>query len=226
MTDAGPLVLAANIARFDHAWENAVLPLLPEVESASIRKNRRAEDRCRRILARLLLAHGLRVLHGWELRQGLAAPRREPEGRPFVPGLDRGVSLSHSGRWAVCAVGGPGQARVGVDVEEIRPLPVEDFGIVFTAGELRAIQAHAVPHAELIRRWTIKEAVLKARGSGLLGDPLLVDTQGDGGSVQGEDFCWRHLHLDHDHWLTVAGTGPTGPTKLIFPELEWPCGPA
>lgn len=197
-----PVVLAADITAI-HGREERLLPLLPQEEGLLIRKNRRPEDRQRRILARMLLAQALHLVEGWTLERGLAALRREAGGRPWIEGCNRPVSMSHGGRWAVCAVGMPGQTGIGVDVEEIRPLPVDDFRIVFGPQELLAIRTHPHPHSELIRRWTIKEAVLKARGTGLLEDPRQVDT-----SSRTDGWDWEHLRLDPAYHLTVAAAEP------------------
>ncbi|MDY0226454.1 MAG: hypothetical protein RBR38_06445 [Desulfomicrobium apsheronum] len=45
-----------------HVPEASLLNLLPETQVETIRKNRKSEDRFRRILARLLLGFGLSLL--------------------------------------------------------------------------------------------------------------------------------------------------------------------
>ncbi len=212
------LILAADIGILEGCTEAPLLDLMPEAQARSIRGNRQPEDRRRRILARLLLAFGLGILGNWDMRTGLAAVRHEPQGRPWVAGCSRPVSISHAGQWAVCGIG---QARasggIGVDVEKIRPLDAEDFRLVFTLPECAAIRRAGNPASELIRRWTIKEAVLKASGTGLLADPLRVDTTetGDGAGV-----LWRHLPLAHDYWLTVAGQMHGATASLVLPSRD------
>lgn len=215
MTGAEVLVLAGHIEVLTGKDQESLLRLMSRQHAESIRRNRRAEDRCRRILARLLLAYGLKVLEGWDIYAGLAALRSEPGGRPWLEGSPRPVSLSHAGQWAVCAIGHEEFCQgIGVDVEQIRKLEVEDFRVVFTAAEQEAVRKSKKPHSELIRRWTIKEAILKARGTGLLGDPLGIDT-GDAG-VAGRH--WEHLPLEHGYWLTVAGQSPFAPARLLLPS--------
>lgn len=194
------LVLAAEIGVLAHVPEESLLGLVPDRHAETIRKNRRPEDRLRRVLARLLLGFGMSVLENWDARAGMEALRHDAQGQPRLDGCTRPVSLSHSGNWAVCAIGHP-QARggIGVDVEEIQPLPVEDFDMVFTGLERAAIRGAQSPTSELIRRWTIKEALLKARGTGLLADPLHIETTGDDGDVRGV----LHLPLAEGYWLTV-----------------------
>jgi 4'-phosphopantetheinyl transferase len=214
MTGAEVLVVAADIGMMAGRDEEHLLRLMPRQHAESIRMNRRAEDRCRRILARLLLAYGLSVLEGWDIGAGLAALRSEPGGRPWLDGSQRPVSLSHAGHWAVCAIGQKFCQGLGVDVEQVRELAVEDFRVVFTPAEQEVVRKSKAPHSELIRRWTIKEAILKARGTGLLGDPLDIDTRD--AAVAGRH--WEHLPLEHGYWLTVAGQSPCAPAKLLLPS--------
>jgi len=197
------LVLAADIGMLAHMSETSLLDILPVAQAEVIRKNRRLEDRLRRILARLLLGFGLSLLDNRDALTGIRALRHDPQGRPWLDDCPRPVSLSHSGRWAVCAIGhAQTEGGIGVDVEEIREMPVEDFSMVFTVQEREAIRSADDPASGLIRRWTIKEAVLKAQGTGLLADPLQVRTAGGG-----EGQCpWAHLPLGHGYWLTVAAS--------------------
>lgn len=212
------LVLAADIGILERSHEASLLDLIPKEQALSIRRNRLSLDRQRRILARLLLAFGLGLLDGWDLRTGLDSLRHEPQGRPWIFGSSRPVSISHAGRWAV---GGIGPARaangIGVDAEEIRPMQAEDFRLVFSAREREEIRQAAVPASELIRRWTIKEAVLKAAGTGLLDDPLRIDTSGNGVS---NGIRWRHLPLSEGYWLTVAGLPHGVPARLVTPSRD------
>jgi hypothetical protein len=56
------LFLTAYIGVSTHVPEASLLNLLPETQVETIRKNRKSEDRFRRILARLLLGFGLSLL--------------------------------------------------------------------------------------------------------------------------------------------------------------------
>lgn len=200
MYEPQALVLAADIGLLAHLPEESLLGLVPGRHAEAIRKNRRPEDRLRRVLARLLLGFGLSILENCDARAGMEALRHNAQGQPWLDGCIRPISLSHSGNWAVCAIG-PARTRcgIGVDVEEIQPVAVEDFDLVFTGMERAAIRRAQSPASELIRRWTIKEALLKAQGTGLLADPLQIETTGDNGGVRGT----LHLPLAEGYWLTV-----------------------
>jgi phosphopantetheine--protein transferase-like protein len=97
---------------------------------------------------------------------------------------------------------------VGVDVERISPLSVGDFRSVFTPREMAAINDSLWPQSELIRRWTIKEAILKALGLGFLADPLALDTSPREPErlveTKAGPLRWDHLDLAQDFWLSWA----------------------
>jgi 4'-phosphopantetheinyl transferase len=94
-------------------------------------------------------------------------------GKPLLlaaPGPpDLHVSLTHSGGMVACAVAALG--AVGVDVEAVdrKASPMDIADRFFTPGE--SAMLHRIPPARRPRRffllWTLKEAVLKAAGTGL-----------------------------------------------------------
>jgi 4'-phosphopantetheinyl transferase len=86
-------------------------------------------------------------------------------GKPYLPAApELKFNLSHSHGMALVAVAL--EVEVGVDVEQFRPLP--DYAAIaeryFPPGEPDVLDAH-----DFFRRWTRIEAMLKARGVGLLG---------------------------------------------------------
>ncbi len=115
-------------------------------------------------------------------RTGVPAPAlRFSAGSHDKPRLDLpgapAFNMSHSGRWALIGIGGPGP--IGVDIEapremdDLMPLAERNF----TASECRELRG--VPEAgrlrAFLRCWTRKEACLKAVGSGLSIEPGLFE---------------------------------------------------
>lgn len=80
------------------------------------------------------------------------------------------VSISHSGGWALAAVK-PGSAFLGADLEKVEPRHPAWYRDYFHPSELPAPDP-----SEATRLWTIKEALLKALGLGLMADPLDIRT--------------------------------------------------
>jgi 4'-phosphopantetheinyl transferase len=127
---------------------------------AAMQPRRRAEY----IAGRALLRHALGRVTG---RAAVSFRIRVlPDGKPECVG-GPAISLSHSGELVVCAVSERG--AVGVDVETRRPRT--ELAVIaeryFTPAEARWIAAD--PDARFRMLWVLKEAYLKALGSGLAG---------------------------------------------------------
>jgi phosphopantetheinyl transferase len=87
------------------------------------------------------------------------------DGSLFLPGPDCHVSLAHSdGRAAVVV----GPSRVGIDLEVIKKRDPGLLDRILTDAEREHLQRFAVSEEVApVMLWTVKEAVLKACGSGL-----------------------------------------------------------
>lgn len=96
-------------------------------------------------------------------------------GKPYLtdyPGAH--FSISHSGEFVACAVC---DRPVGVDMQEIRAYRPDVAERVCTYKELRQIKTSVDLAAEFTKIWTMKEAKVKAMGSGIwnyLQDDLLL----------------------------------------------------
>ncbi len=128
---------------------------------------------------------------GWRYAYG-------SKGQPRLVGapVDLRFSLSHSGARAAVAV--TVGRKIGLDLEEVDPAK-DPLGIAdrfFTPAETEALRAcHASERsARFTTLWTVKEAVLKARGVGLgsgLGTVEIdLDDAGSVRSVTGPEGPW------------------------------------
>jgi 4'-phosphopantetheinyl transferase len=98
-------------------------------------------------------------------------------GRPLVEGAF--VSLSRAGGLVALAVSLDG--AVGIDIETVAGVAASGFDdVAFSAPERDEIARAGDPDLHRARLWTAKEAVLKARGTGLRTDPRLVDVRDAG----------------------------------------------
>jgi 4'-phosphopantetheinyl transferase len=91
-----------------------------------------------------------------------------PQGKPAVEGKDIQFNLSHSADRAVYAISA--KHPVGIDLEQIHPLPAADLVDRFFSPAEQSI-FHSLPidlqQAAFFHAWTQKEAYLKACGTGL-----------------------------------------------------------
>ena len=137
--------------------------------------------------ARALLREAVRLAWGWE-----ALPREERGGRgkPWWPDRpDRRFNLSHSGPFALCALGA---GEVGADVEQVRPRRPRLPQWALSPEELDWYRAQGGSWEVFYGLWTLKEAKVKCLGTGLdlparaIAVPLLAP--GETGALEGLTF--------------------------------------
>ncbi|EXJ13525.1 4'-phosphopantetheinyl transferase family protein [Imhoffiella purpurea] len=147
------------------------LSLLPPSLHREIERYRRIEDRLARLTARLLLRAGL-GLWGLDADNALAALTRDANGRPSLTGSDLDISISHSNPWVVTGFGRG--CRIGLDVEVYRPLDPAIFEPYLAQDERSRIARDENGWMEALRCWSLREAILKADGRGLLAPEAVV----------------------------------------------------
>jgi len=134
---------------------------LPPDIAAKARRYRQWQDAHACIFGRLLLTTALQ-------EQGQTAHLHDIQytayGRPFLPHMPD-FNISHSAHRVVCALAT--EDRVGIDLEAIRDLNIEDFKDQFSRGEWQTITNAPAPLQTFYHFWTAKEALSKADGRGL-----------------------------------------------------------
>lgn len=163
------------------------MKLLPLMMQNKILRLRCSVDQQASLIGKLLLKKGLMDLGFQHL---FAQVQYSSYGRPYVNDeLD--FNISHSGCYVVCAfsVGG----RIGVDIEQVRILDVEDFKRVFHKDEWIAIQSAENRYQVFFDYWTAKESVIKAIGKGM-SIPLKSILVSNQQSIF-EDLVWHHKQI-------------------------------
>lgn len=116
-------------------------------------------------------------------------------GKPAAAGYNTKFNLSHSGDLAVCVIGG--ENDVGIDIEKVRPVPnIESvFRSISSGRELKAFRA--MPDESRLSTffsiWTIKEACVKAEGTGLsetLSEIEVLPPHDDRREIRSGVRCW------------------------------------
>lgn len=176
---------------------------LSEYRRAKAARFKQEDDRRRCLCAGLALDTALRTVG---LREKTAVFIQNDHGKPRLKAHpDSHFSLSHSGDWAVCLLS---SSPVGVDVEQIRPVPELSLAERYFAPE-EAAALRNLPEPERLtaffRLWTRKESLLKCVGVGLSGLS----------SVSDEGYSFREYPLA-GHCLTACGEDL--PDDLILME--------
>jgi 4'-phosphopantetheinyl transferase len=228
---------AALIAR--SGGVDRVMTLLQAAEPERFARYRLDADRVMflagRLMARTLVGDALGVAPpAWRWREG-------PHGRPEIdaPGVTLRFNLSHSAGLVVCALANG--RDVGVDVEHLARPPVDRLMVrrycsPAEAADVAAQDEHRWQERFLVY-WTLKEAYLKARGTGIslpLAD-ITFTVDGDtarvsfSGALAGSDTRWRFqlARPTSRHLLAVAASNADGArlTVTVAP-LDGPLGDA
>ncbi|HEX6364327.1 MAG TPA: 4'-phosphopantetheinyl transferase superfamily protein [Albitalea sp.] len=184
-------------------WTSVCPPAVAECLDAA-EQARRERFLCPEAREAYAIAHSLarRVLsrydpscapHRWRFAHG-------PAGKPSVasPFAYR-FNLSHSGRATAIAVA---DEEVGVDIERHRALPAGPAIAerVFHPRERRWLAAQPSFETAFLRLWTLKEALLKAAGTGFSRPP--------------QEACWDELDAPWLH-ATFAGERWTGTWRCL-----------
>ena len=147
----------------EHFDLEAALPLLSDQRRQQALKFRHELGRKTCAAAYLLLREGLLKEYG--ITQPPVFEYSE-HGKPSIIGRpDVCFNLSHCREAAICVLD---SQPVGVDIESIRKYNISLARYTMNDAELRRIEQAVRPDVEFIRLWTMKEAVLKLRGSGII----------------------------------------------------------
>lgn len=135
---------------------------LPPELHADILRMKRWQDRTAKLLGKKLLIKGLQK-YGYTA-DALRYLKYNDHKRPYLDGrLD--FNISHAGMYVMCAISK--ELRVGVDIEEIKPLNFADFENVMTEKQWVDIKCSTDPLKLFYHYWVIKESIMKADGRGL-----------------------------------------------------------
>lgn len=163
---------------------HSLLSLLPSDMAAKVRRYHHWQDAYGSLFGKLLLMTAL-AEYGWP--PSLADLQYTEYGKPYLPnGPD--FNISHSGRRAACIIAQHG--KVGIDLEEIRDIPIGDFKEQFSPEEWTAITTSADPLKTFYHYWTAKECLSKADGRGL-NLPLAELLINHHGPISLDNRSWR-----------------------------------
>jgi 4'-phosphopantetheinyl transferase len=193
------------------------LAMMPPGIRESIGRYRRWEDRQATLFGKLLLLRALRMTPHDGRLQDLQSLEFTPHGKPFIPGGPE-FNISHSGEIVVLAVTRIG--AVGIDVEKIHAVRIEDFTrylpeVADLPGKYDAGQVNDL----FFDCWTRKEAVLKGAGKGLLAplEQVLIEEN----SARFCETTWhiRKLPLAQGYCCHVATDQSPGPVDVELVDL-------
>ncbi|XRJ97800.1 4'-phosphopantetheinyl transferase family protein [Latilactobacillus sakei] len=128
------------------------------------------DDKLRSLLSRKLAEHA--VCNFANVQESSLSFGNDHNGKPVLlshPYIH--FNLSHCGDWIVCAVD---ERPVGVDIEKIVSWNLDTLEIFCDSSEVNNLITNQYQNQRYFQYWTIKEAMLKKVGVGLLNDPREV----------------------------------------------------
>ncbi|MBT1695328.1 4'-phosphopantetheinyl transferase superfamily protein [Fulvivirgaceae bacterium PWU4] len=183
------IAYAENSAPFPPNVWDGYLCRLPNEHREQVLRYKFREDAQACLYGKLLLLRCLEELGIGHLR--LEDLRYTSHQRPYFNDAAIDFNISHSGKFVVCAAAN--NIRLGIDIEQIKPVAVTDFKEQFSDDEMRLIQSDDGSFVNFYNLWTKKEALIKADGKGLSIPLKQVSVIGAGGvvGVVGEEHQQR-----------------------------------
>lgn len=151
------------------------------------------------LLAKLLELPEATFLTGDAIAEG-------EHGKPYFKERSEHFNISHSANLVTVAVA---DQPLGIDIEKIKPKQLEKLSHAFTVGEIAYLNKLHDPRKseQILRLWTIKEAVLKELGLGLTSKPKSIEIalpRMDYATRNGAKFKIDFLGIDHQYIGTMA----------------------
>ena len=179
------------------------LTLLPVEIQQDILRYRFQNDQQRKLLGRIMVSAYFQNQSTFDWANFYI----QPSGKPAITGSTN-FSISHSGAYVFV---GFATDPIGVDVEEQRPVAVEELLHYFHPNEIRYVEEQQDKLQAFHTIWTRKEAFLKAKGIGLLEGTSHVNCEPN---QLIEESVWIIKTLDFQPGYTLSVCHPE-PMKAI-----------
>jgi 4'-phosphopantetheinyl transferase len=123
-------------------------------------------------------------------------------------------NVSHSGNLVACALSDAG--RVGLDIEQIRPINPDSFQLYLTPAERRWVSGDT---SRFFTLWTGKESVVKAHGRGGLHEIQNVELSGNRARLHSTDWHVETLDLLPEYRASLAFEAAASPPSVEVRQL-------
>ena len=156
------------------------------------------EDQHASLYGKLLL---MKALEESGLESHLLNLKYTKNRRPYLENAPD-FNISHSGFYAVCAFSF--QSKIGVDIEEIKPIAIWDFKEEFSKEEWNRIANSDNSDYWFYYYWTAKEAVIKADGGGLSIPLKEINIEENKTKVGKTSWFIKSVPFDEKYLLQIA----------------------
>ena len=122
--------------------------------------------------------------------------------KPFLKNSKLKFNISHSGDIVICVL--TDSCEVGIDIEEMNDITIQDFKMQMTEGEWMRISTAPNMKKAFYTYWTQKEAVIKAHGMGLSIPLQSFEVINNHCQISNETFYLKEIFIKEDYNCHLA----------------------
>ncbi|MFS4447849.1 4'-phosphopantetheinyl transferase family protein [Maribacter sp. 2307UL18-2] len=187
---------------FHHTLFKNYLSRFPDDFQRKVLSFRRWQDSQLSLLGRLLLQYGLE--HCYKKNSCLPINYTIYK-KPYIDDEMIQFSISHSKEIAICAITTSGE--IGVDIEFIKPVNINDFKHQMTQNEWGLLDDLNNSENAFYTYWTQKEAVIKANGMGFHLPLKSFEVVANQSVLNAEIYSLKQLIVDKSYICHIAVRG-------------------
>jgi len=175
---------------------------------------RNEEDRVRNLLGKLLLDEALKTI-GYD-SISLDTIQYNQFKKPYLS-QEFDFSISHSGMYVFCAIGK--NLKLGLDIEEIKPINFSEMKNIMSNSEWKHINEASSPLNQFFKLWTLKEAVIKAEGTGFFVDLNKIMIKNNVIHTENNHWFSRELMFNENYSGHIVTSNSESNFEMIFKEF-------
>ena len=165
-----------------------------------IKKYRRWQDAQLSLMGRVLLFNGIEEIKKADLRD--KEIKYTKFSKPYFEEDSVNFNISHSGEIVICAF--CNEYEIGVDIEVITDMKINDFKFQMTESEWKRISLSKNKNNAFFDYWTQKEAVMKAYGQGLSMPLKSFEIFENTTNIKDEKFYLKEIEIDEYYKCYVS----------------------
>ncbi|WP_053002139.1 4'-phosphopantetheinyl transferase family protein [Kordia jejudonensis] len=140
------------------------LKLFSKEHQERLLRYRRWQDLQLSLLGKLLIKEGMKSISETTDFKKLRFTKYK---KPYFENTPVQFNISHAGQLAIAIIAANYETDIGIDIEKIHPVCVQDFVPQMTTYEQEVVLNAVDKQNAFFNYWTQKEAVIKAHGKGL-----------------------------------------------------------
>lgn len=194
------LIQYSLISKDNHKWLlDAHLDSFPYNVQKEILAYKRWEDAQSKLLGRLLLINGLKLINKIFCHSKIKYTKY---GKPYFEDCNIKFNISHSGNIVICAI--TDIDDIGIDIEIVSDVCVDDYTAQMTETELSLINNSENSKRAFFEYWTEKEAAIKAHGMGLAIPLNSFEIINNKTNINGDFFYLSKIKIENNYVCHLA----------------------